>query len=62
MFIVLGYLQRRSQDFSKVGAEVMKAKSLEKEKLLVIRIAKESIQFVGKKWTVLTTKTKVPSN
>jgi len=43
-------------------AEVMKAKSLEKEKLLVIRIAKESIQFVDKKLTVLTTKTRVPSN
>jgi len=36
------YQQRRSQHFSKGGAEVMKAKSLEKEKLLVSTIAKES--------------------
>jgi len=42
VFIVLGCFQGRSQNFSKVGAEVMKAKSLEKEKLLVIRIAKKA--------------------
>jgi len=34
-------IQGRSQDFSKGGAKVMEAKSLEKEKLLVIRTAKE---------------------
>jgi len=37
-----GSKQERSQDFSKGWAEVMEAKTLEKENLLVIRIAKES--------------------
>ena len=38
------------------------SKSLEKEKLLVIRIVKESTWFVDKQLTVLTTKTGGPSN
>jgi len=42
----------------------MEAKSFEKEKLLVIRIAKESTYFVNKQLSVglLTTKTAGPSN
>jgi len=40
----------------------MEARSLEKEKLLAIRIAKESTQLVDKQLTVLTRKTGGPSN
>jgi len=40
----------------------MKAKSLEKEKLLVIRIAKKCTSFVDKQLTALTTKTRGTSN
>jgi len=35
--------QGRNQDFSRGGAEVIEAKCVEKEKLLVIRIAKEKL-------------------
>jgi len=38
----------------------MAAKSVEKEKLLVIRIAKESTYFVDKQLTVINTKTGGP--
>ena len=55
-------LRVRSQNFSEEGAEVMEAKSLEKENLLVIRIAKESTYFVDKELTVFTMKTGGPSN
>jgi len=40
----------------------MEAKNLEKENLLVIRIAKESAYFVVKQLTVFTAKTGSPSN
>jgi len=41
--------QGRSQDFSKGGAEVIEAKCVEKENLLVIRIAKEKLGILPTK-------------
>ena len=55
-------IQGRSQDFSRGGGWSYGSKSLEKERLLEIRIVKESTKFEDKQLTVPTTKTGDPSN